>query len=233
MRFPVSRLFAMAAVLLLVPPAARAGEEAAKALQVLEAGVAASKAGYKETYLSFKPAYEALAEKYRGTEEALGAKLWLLRNTWWHRDEGTMEKKAAALADEILSQYPESEQLAGIPDCYFSFSAADRERILSTLSEKSKHAKVRGSALLRLGLSSKGVRRKEILERLVKEYAEVPHHFTTVGAMAAASLSPHPADDLAVGKAAPEIEGRTRDGKPIRLSAYRGKVVVIDFFGDW
>ena len=232
MRFPAAVL-GMAAALLLVPPAARAGEEAAKALKVLEAGVAASTTGTKETYLAYKPGYEAFADQYRGTEEALTAKLWLLRNTWWHRDEGTMEKKAAALADEILAQYPDSEQLAKIPDCHFDFAAADRDRILGVLAEKSKHAAVRGSALLRLALAAKGDRKKEILERLVKEYAEVPHHFTTVGAMAAAHLSPHAAADLAVGMMAPEIEGRTREGKPMRLSDNRGKVVVIDFFGDW
>ena len=37
----------------------------------------------------------------------------------------------------------------------------------------------------------------------------------------------------AVGKAAPEIEGTDLDGKKMTLSSYRGKVVLIDFWGDW
>jgi predicted Zn finger-like uncharacterized protein len=42
--------------------------------------------------------------------------------------------------------------------------------------------------------------------------------------------APSPLD---VGKVAPEIEGEDIDGKRFRLSDYRGKVVVIDFWGHW
>jgi hypothetical protein len=38
---------------------------------------------------------------------------------------------------------------------------------------------------------------------------------------------------LAVGKPAPDIEGEDIDGKPFKLSAYRGKVVLLDFWGNW
>ena len=39
--------------------------------------------------------------------------------------------------------------------------------------------------------------------------------------------------NLAIGKVAPEIEGEDIDGVDFKLSDYRGKVVVIDFWGDW
>jgi hypothetical protein len=38
---------------------------------------------------------------------------------------------------------------------------------------------------------------------------------------------------LAIGKVAPEIEGEDIDGKSFKLSDYRGKVVVLDFWGNW
>jgi len=38
---------------------------------------------------------------------------------------------------------------------------------------------------------------------------------------------------LQVGMAAPEIEGPDLSGKTLRLSAFRGKVVMLDFWGDW
>jgi len=38
---------------------------------------------------------------------------------------------------------------------------------------------------------------------------------------------------LAVGKVASEIEGEEIDGKPMKLSQYRGKVVVLVFWGTW
>jgi cytochrome oxidase Cu insertion factor (SCO1/SenC/PrrC family) len=42
-----------------------------------------------------------------------------------------------------------------------------------------------------------------------------------------------PCEGLAVGQAAPEIEGTDLDGVPFKLSDYRGKVVVLDFWGHW
>jgi len=38
---------------------------------------------------------------------------------------------------------------------------------------------------------------------------------------------------LAVGRAAPEIIGKDLDGKPMKLSDFRGKIVMLDFWGDW
>ncbi len=40
-------------------------------------------------------------------------------------------------------------------------------------------------------------------------------------------------EHLSTGKPAPEITGTTVDGKTMTLSRYRGKVVVLDFWGDW
>jgi hypothetical protein len=41
------------------------------------------------------------------------------------------------------------------------------------------------------------------------------------------------ADGPAVGRLAPEIEGQDLDGVRFKLSDYRGKVVVLDFWGNW
>src|SRR5262249_37537408 len=38
---------------------------------------------------------------------------------------------------------------------------------------------------------------------------------------------------LAVGKSAPDVGGEDLDGKPLKLSDYRGKVVVITFWATW
>ncbi len=36
-----------------------------------------------------------------------------------------------------------------------------------------------------------------------------------------------------IGEMAPEIEGVDLDGVKFKLSDYRGKVVMLDFYGDW
>jgi hypothetical protein len=38
---------------------------------------------------------------------------------------------------------------------------------------------------------------------------------------------------LAIGKVAPDITGDDIDGKPMKLSEFHGKVVMLDFWGDW
>ena len=38
---------------------------------------------------------------------------------------------------------------------------------------------------------------------------------------------------IEVGKAAPEIAGEDTDGKEFKLSDYKGKVVLLDFWGNW
>lgn len=43
----------------------------------------------------------------------------------------------------------------------------------------------------------------------------------------------HSPASLAIGQVAPEISGEDIDGVPFQLSDYRGKVVVLDFWGNW
>ena len=38
---------------------------------------------------------------------------------------------------------------------------------------------------------------------------------------------------LEVGQVAPEIQGLDARGMPMKLADFRGRVVVLDFWGDW
>jgi hypothetical protein len=62
-------------------------------------------------------------------------------------------------------------------------------------------------------------------------YADLPWGKGTLGAAAERELDEM--QTLAVGRAAPDIEGEDVDGVKFKLSDYRGKVVVLDFWGDW
>ncbi len=69
------------------------------------------------------------------------------------------------------------------------------------------------------------------LERLVKEYATVQ-----VGRFSMAEYARYQLDEiryLSVGSLARDIVGEDLKGQPLRLSDFRGKVVVLDFWGDW
>jgi hypothetical protein len=71
---------------------------------------------------------------------------------------------------------------------------------------------------------------------VVKSHAEVktPDGRARLGDKAASELSRiKNLPNLKVGKAAPEIAGEDIDGVKFKLSDYRGKVVVLDFWGHW
>jgi hypothetical protein len=71
------------------------------------------------------------------------------------------------------------------------------------------------------------------LQLLIDEYGDVPMGGSTYGALAYAHLTAHTEEELAIGQPAPEIVGTNVDGVEMRLSDFLGKVVVIDFWGDW
>jgi thiol-disulfide isomerase/thioredoxin len=74
-----------------------------------------------------------------------------------------------------------------------------------------------------------------LLERIVSEFETVPAPFEqdrrALAEIARGELFAR--RNLAVGKPAPEIEGRDYEGKAFRLSEYRGKVVLLTFSGNW
>jgi len=77
---------------------------------------------------------------------------------------------------------------------------------------------------------------EQTYERVAREFPDVKLYAgtkreTTLGKRAAAEL--HEIHDLAVGKPAPEIEGVDLDSVAFKLSDYRGKVVLLDFWGNW
>jgi thiol-disulfide isomerase/thioredoxin len=72
-----------------------------------------------------------------------------------------------------------------------------------------------------------------LFERTIKEYADVRpmKDFPPLGEQAEAAL--FQMRNLEIGCTVPEIGGEDVDGKPMKLSDYRGKVVVITFWATW
>jgi RNA polymerase sigma factor (sigma-70 family) len=72
---------------------------------------------------------------------------------------------------------------------------------------------------------------EHLYERIAKEFADLPTASETMGDDARREL--FKLRDLAIGKPAPETEGLDVDGKPMKLSDFRGKVVVLTFSAGW
>jgi len=70
-----------------------------------------------------------------------------------------------------------------------------------------------------------------IYGEVARLFSDVPIDDSTMGELAERQL--YAIRNLSVGRTAPEITGQDVDGKTFKLSDYRGKVVLLDFWGHW
>ncbi len=75
----------------------------------------------------------------------------------------------------------------------------------------------------------------EGMKELADKYGDVElEEGSTIGEMVARKIKAiEIRSRVAVGKVAPDIAGPDIDGEEFKLSDYRGKVVMLDFWGDW
>jgi hypothetical protein len=131
-------------------------------------------------------------------------------------------------------------------------SEAPANALILAVSKKNPDKTARAQAGLALALKAASKfavaeRRKEAdadrlatdaekaFKAVLKDYADSPRLIRedagTVGELARSEL--FELRYLRVGKPAPEIEGEDLVGTHFKLSDYRGKVIVLDFWGDW
>jgi hypothetical protein len=72
---------------------------------------------------------------------------------------------------------------------------------------------------------------EKIFQRVADQYSLVRQDNSTLGKLVETEL--YELRHLSYGRTAPEIQGEDIDGKSFKLSDYRGKVVVISFWGNW
>jgi thiol-disulfide isomerase/thioredoxin len=192
-----------------------------------------------------------LAQKHPDASAAVEALVWVLENTLppdgRRPDAATARLRAEALA-LLERDHFEKPELAGVCQRFSETPAPDYEKLLRAAAARHAHRDVQGLAGYALAMSlarqaeqaqegnpraAAELSRKaeEQLEVVGKGYAGVPCGQTTLGEVVKAKL--HELRRLSVGRPAEEIEGTDLDGKPLKLSDHRGKVVVLDFWGDW
>ncbi|HWE39867.1 MAG TPA: TlpA disulfide reductase family protein [Isosphaeraceae bacterium] len=85
------------------------------------------------------------------------------------------------------------------------------------------------------GLGAATAEAETMLNRTIEEFGDVVvkgrGRETTLAELARGML--RQIRDLAIGRVGPEIEGEDLDGKRLKLSDFRGKVVVLSFWGSW
>jgi hypothetical protein len=143
----------------------------------------------------------------------------------------------------LVEKHPDSPAIAQLCQMLGSGRFPSGDAMLKTILEKSTKPAVKGAAALALGqaLASKVDDLADKPAEADKTAAEGEKYLT----MAAELLKDEPARKkaaeselralrtLRVGKEAPEIKAGDLDGQSFKLSDYRGKVVLLDFWGDW
>ncbi len=215
---------------------------ATAALEALQVEFEASELGYQERITEFFEQYQTIAHDYWGTEAGLKAELWVMQSMRSAEiPEDQEERTAEAIVEGIFEEYARSPYIHHLTDTPYMLTTEQREQYFSQLMEDSPHAQVRASAMYSLAdAGARGdatdelkQRRVELLEGLIHDYADEQWNETTYGAIATAEMHPHDPADLEIGDPAPEINGWNVDGEAMKLSDYLGKVVVLDFWGDW
>jgi thiol-disulfide isomerase/thioredoxin len=199
-----------------------------------------------EVHEKFAPRFLALAEKYPKDGISVFA-LWMCAQMSRSGEKGSPGARALELlaGDRAAAKEMRAliRPLAERPDA---------ASVLAAIVEKNGDRKTQGRACLRLAEASE---RHAVLVKDVRSSARKRGEVTRaqgrdfVKALLAhgdryekdaeryrklyeekyASVVP----DLAIGKKAPEVVSRDLDGKPVKLSDYRGKVVVLDIWATW
>lgn len=173
------------------------------------------------------PRFLAAAKKYEGKDDAMPFLEWCLL-TDPTPDNPTATKALAAFF---------TEPLAG-PKCAAAVARFARlqkilgkefDATIARVLELSRSDEVTAAALVARARAMKGTDKAKALadfDRALELAPEASFAGAVRGERNGLTI-------LAVGQPAPEIAAEDLDGVPFRLSDYRGKAVMLSFWGDW
>lgn len=182
----------------------------------------------------------ALVRKEPKSDFAQEALLWVVRR-------GGDRAEAGEAIEMLWRDHLESKEIASVLPGLVGSKLPGAERWLRVAMEKSPHPEVQGVATFalarRLKTQAEAAEPKqadvdrlnreaaELLERVGREFGDVKGFGGTLADKAKNEL--YEILHLSIGMKAPEVEGEDLQGKRFRLSDYRGKVVMLDFWGHW
>jgi hypothetical protein len=182
--------------------------------------------------------YLDFAETHPKDKEAVLALFFVL-----HPDTHAEDGDADRAVQLIRKDHIKSDRFDSVPilQVLADRDCPGREMLLRAVLEQNPHHTIQAQACLSLAqilkeradagpaeeaakLTSEA---EECFERVVDKYADVKE------AAQKARSELVEIRHLAIGRIAPDIEGADSDDKPFKLSDYRGRVVVLDFWAEW
>lgn len=184
----------------------------------------------------------AIVEKHPKDPAAFDALYWIVMNV--------RDAHADKALDRLVKDFITSPKLGMLCPMIARSRSSDADKQLRVILEKSPHRDVQGQACYSLAQVFKARVADEGFAQAEKDQAfkEAEQYLNTtiekfgdvqIGRGSLAEIAKKQLVglknllNLQVGKVAPEIEGEDIDGKAFKLTDYRGKVVVLDFWGHW
>ena len=159
--------------------------------------------------------------------------------SWW--SDNSFQLGHSGLLERLIEHHVESDILRGyVPRIPRLMEREKAIASLRTLAKKSPDHKTQGTATFSLYQMLLETRKpdeklqKELSQlhsTLLSDYPDVKDRRGNTVAARVAKLDF--AKKLAIGQPAPDISGSDLDGVEFKLSDYRGKVVLLSFWGDW
>lgn len=169
-------------------------------------------------------------ETHRHTEEGLKILLMLAGSAGSPTPE--LDSLCRTVDQRLLTVYLDRESLGP----RLQELTLQRPELLQKISEDSQSSPNRAWALYFLGRAAMWQDREEecrgFWTQVLNEYGELPGPNDKPFAETV-KFQLYVLDNLRPGKQAPEISGVDSDGCPLTLSDFRGKVVLLAFWGHW
>lgn len=188
------------------------------------------------------PGFIGLAESAPGTETAAKAWIWSVKLAAQGKDVQSL----GVAFEALLRDHAASKDLAELANygrpIQDALGAEKAEALLREVVAKVTEPAVKGGFLYALASlidesnpapgSERAQEVRNLMESVAKDFANVKDpRGRSIGKRAEGWLFEKA--NLVVGKVAPEIEGSDLSGVAFKLSDYRGKVVLLDFWGNW
>lgn len=178
--------------------------------------------------------FAAAAAKHAGTEGAVPFLLTSVSMNYRSKAE-----TAKAHLATLLASHADSPKLKDLTSTLIygvhSMGEPTVREAMGTIIAKNPHADVKAAmhyargAIVNRDRESTAADREKAVEDMRQAVALAPE--SRYGSRAKSTI--YELEHLQVGMVAPDITGNDLDGVAFKLSDYRGKVVFLDFWGDW
>ena len=137
--------------------------------------------------------------------------------------------------DRMVSEHIDNAALSRLGTQMAQRPLSDESEVqLVAMIEKSPHESVRATATMALASQLASLPADQQDEARIKDlYQSVVDQYSSLPRLVAAANGALAKFRFRIGQIAPDIKGEDLDGEAFKLSDYRGKVVVLDFWGDW